>query len=108
MSTQEHTHTEEEQLGKSYDGRLMRRLLQYLKPYKRKVLLAAGLLLVTSLFALTQPLITQYAIDHYILAGNYSGLVLITALFCGAFGDQFCFRVFAFLHHANDRSIHYV
>ncbi len=95
MSTQEHTHTEEEQLGKSYDGRLMRRLLQYLKPYKRKVLLAAGLLLVTSLFALTQPLITQYAIDHYILAGNYSGLVLITALFVALSGINF---VFEYLH----------
>ena len=31
---------EEEALGKAYDSRLMRRLLQYMKPYKWRVALA--------------------------------------------------------------------
>ena len=35
---------EEEALGKGYDARLMRRLLQYLRPYRRYVALAIAIL----------------------------------------------------------------
>jgi ATP-binding cassette subfamily B multidrug efflux pump len=38
---------EDEILGKAYDGRLMKRLLMFVKPYWRRVLLAL-LLLFTS------------------------------------------------------------
>ncbi len=96
MTTHEHSYTEEERLNKAYDGRLIRRLLAYLKPYKRKVILAALFLLATSLFALTQPLITQYAIDHYFMSGNMSGLTFITIIFLALSAINFFFEYLHF------------
>ena len=88
--------TDEEVLGKAYDARLMKRLIKYLAPYKFKVIVAAIFLLFTSLFALLQPLITQYAIDNYILPGDFAGLTRITALFIGIASGIFIFQYFHF------------
>ena len=35
-------HHEDDVIGKAYDARLMRRLLAYLRPYRRQVALAIG------------------------------------------------------------------
>jgi len=42
---------EEEVLGKAYDARLMRRLLKYLRPYRRHVALGILLSILTSAIA---------------------------------------------------------
>jgi len=57
---------EEEALGKAYDARLMRRLLQYLKPYGWHVALALLVLLLGSGLAIVGPWITQLVIDEAI------------------------------------------
>jgi len=57
---------EEEVLGKAYDGRLMRRLLKYIRPYKSEVLIALALLLVTAALQVVGPLLTKLAIDRYL------------------------------------------
>jgi ATP-binding cassette subfamily B multidrug efflux pump len=57
---------EEEVLGKAYDSRLMRRLLGYLKPYKRVVTFSLTLLLVDSLLQIIGPLLTKIAVDRYL------------------------------------------
>src|SRR5271165_1865547 len=57
---------EEEVLGKAYDGRLMRRLLVYMLPYKRVVLISLIFLFFSSLFQIVGPLLTKLAIDRYI------------------------------------------
>jgi hypothetical protein len=46
---------EEEVLGKAYDARLMRRLLEYLRPYWLQVLIAFGAIVGASLLQLAQP-----------------------------------------------------
>jgi ATP-binding cassette, subfamily B, multidrug efflux pump len=56
---------EEEALGKAYDSRLMRRLLQYLKPYRWRVALALALVAVVTPLELAPPAIFQKAIDGY-------------------------------------------
>jgi ATP-binding cassette subfamily B multidrug efflux pump len=56
---------EEEALGKAYDSRLMRRLLQYMKPYKWRVVLALILVAVVTPLELAPPLIFRKAIDSY-------------------------------------------
>ncbi len=58
---------EEEVLGKAYDARIMRRLLSYMKPYQRTVLISLALLLVNSLLQVLGPLLTKIAIDRYIV-----------------------------------------
>ena len=57
---------EEEVLGKAYDGRLMRRLLGYMRPYKLLVAISLVFLLVQSVLQVLGPLLTKVAVDRYI------------------------------------------
>jgi ATP-binding cassette subfamily B protein len=57
---------EEEVLGKAYDGRLMRRLLGYMRPYRRLVALSLLFLLVQSALQVLGPLLTKMAVDRYL------------------------------------------
>ncbi len=56
---------EEEKLGKAYDARLMRRLMQYLRPYKWRVVLALTLVAVVTPLELAPPWLFWKAIDGY-------------------------------------------
>jgi ATP-binding cassette subfamily B multidrug efflux pump len=57
---------EEEVLGKAYDGRLMRRLLAYIRPYKLPVVAALVLLLFNAVLQALGPLLTALAVDRYL------------------------------------------
>jgi ATP-binding cassette subfamily B protein len=57
---------EEEVLGKAYDGRLMRRLLTYLRPYKWHVVVALGAIILKSGADVLGPFLTKIAIDKYL------------------------------------------
>jgi ATP-binding cassette, subfamily B, multidrug efflux pump len=65
---------EEEALGKAYDGRLMRRLLGYMAPYKWSVVLALGLVAVVTPLELAPPLMFKNAIDRYFVPAMNSAL----------------------------------
>ena len=54
---------EEEVLGKAYDARLMRRLLAYLRPYWRQVLVALAAIVSASTLQLAQPYLIKVAIS---------------------------------------------
>ena len=56
---------EEEALGKAYDSRLMRRLLQYMKPYRWRVVLALVMVAIVTPLELAPPAIFRKAIDAY-------------------------------------------
>lgn len=55
---------EDELLGKAYDSRLARRLLQGVGPYRRQLWWAIVLMVVSSLLGVAQPFIVGYAIDN--------------------------------------------
>jgi ATP-binding cassette subfamily B multidrug efflux pump len=57
---------EEEALGKAYDSRLMRRLLEYMRPYKWQVFLALALTLAVTPLELAPPMLFRAAIDRYL------------------------------------------
>lgn len=57
---------EDEILGKGYDGRLVRRLWVYVRPYRALFLGALGLALATVVVDLISPLLTQFAVDRFI------------------------------------------
>jgi len=57
---------EEEILGKAYDGRLMRRLLTYLRPYKWHVVVALAAIILKSGLDVLGPYLTKVAIDKYL------------------------------------------
>ena len=60
---------DDEVLGKAYDAVLMRRLIVYLRPYWRQVLVAFAAIVVWAGVALAQPYLFKVAIDRYIAAG---------------------------------------
>src|SRR5437867_452458 len=89
------TFHEEEALGRAYDGRLMRRLLAYARPYGALVAGALGLLMLEGLLQLVGPMLTQYVIDVAIpardvgMATRAAGLMalsLVLAFGC-AYGE---------------------
>src|SRR5437764_5735923 len=58
-----HASDEDGASGKRYDRRLVRRLLVYVRPYKRLVAGALVLLMTEGLLQLVGPLLTQRVID---------------------------------------------
>ena len=72
---------EEDKLGKGYDSKLMSRLLQYLKPYRKYVALAITLLVISSAFGLAGPYLVKIAIDNYIAASDFGGLQQIALIY---------------------------
>jgi ATP-binding cassette, subfamily B, multidrug efflux pump len=57
---------EEEVLGKAYDGRLMRRLLTYLRPYRWQVTIAIVSIVLKSLCDVLGPYLVKVAVDRYL------------------------------------------
>jgi ATP-binding cassette, subfamily B, multidrug efflux pump len=57
---------EEEVLGKAYDSRLMKRLLQYLRPYKWETGIALGSILLKVGADVLGPYLTKVVIDRYL------------------------------------------
>jgi ATP-binding cassette subfamily B protein len=68
---------DEDVLGKAYDSRLMRRLLGYLRPYRRVVFAAFLLILFYAGLEIVDPLLTMVAIDWYIATQDVGGLALV-------------------------------
>ncbi|HNV02630.1 MAG TPA: ABC transporter ATP-binding protein [Vicinamibacterales bacterium] len=75
--------------GKAYDAVLMRRLLTYLRPYWRQVLLALVCIAAGSMLQLAQPYLMKLAIDRYIADRDLAGLDRIALLFLGILGGAF-------------------
>jgi ATP-binding cassette, subfamily B, multidrug efflux pump len=84
---------EDDPLGKSYDSKLLVRLLSYLGPYKRAVAASFALIVMMAALDLAGPYLTKVAIDRYIAQGNAQGLIWIAGLYgttlLGAFVVRF-------------------
>ncbi len=85
---------EEEQIGKTYDWQVARRLLRYLKPYIRLLVPALILTLVLNLLGILQPKFTQYAIDWFIIPKKLDGLTMFVAIYFAAQFLRFVFSYF--------------
>ena len=79
-----HAAQQEEVLGKAYDLRLIRRLWQFIIPYKRLFLFSMLLLPLQQAFGLTQPYLMKIGIDQYIAGKDLWGLQTVMLLFLGA------------------------
>lgn len=75
---------DDELLGKGYDSKLMKRLLTFVKPYKKYVILAILLNLVVAGLGPLRPYLIKVAVDDYIINKNYDGLFNISILLIGA------------------------
>ncbi len=75
---------EEEALGKAYDARLMRRLVRYLRPYRWRVALAVGVLMLAAATQVVGPWLTKLIIDEAIPQGDREYLTLLAVGFLTA------------------------
>ena len=75
----------EEEGDKVIDGRLLLRMLTFLRPYRRRMALATTLMLAVTALTLLTPYLMKETIDRYIRAGDADGLARISLLLAAAF-----------------------
>ncbi len=84
---------DEDVVGKAYDSRLMRRLLEYLRPYRRDAALALVAIVAGSVLQLAQPYLMKVVIDRYIPARDVAGInrvaVAYLLILAGSFALEF-------------------
>lgn len=68
---------DDEILGKAYDAKLMKRLLTYIKPYRKYVILAIFMNIIVAALPSLRPVLTKIAVDNNIANKDYHGLLLI-------------------------------
>ena len=94
-SSQLHEYSDEEDdLGKVYDRELMKRLIGYLKPYRREVVLIVFLMVGYSASEALLPYLTQIGIDNHIEPRNLQGLETIVLYYVLVLVARFIFTYF--------------
>jgi ATP-binding cassette, subfamily B, multidrug efflux pump len=76
----------------SYDLRLLRRLLGYLRPHTRAVAAAFALIVAQAGVDLVGPYLTKVAIDRHIARGDAAGLARVAGLYLLALAAAFVVR----------------
>ena len=69
--------------GNVFDLKLLKRILEYVLPYKKTFVFTGVLVIVLALLAPLRPFLVQYAVDNYILIPDESMLYNITMLLVG-------------------------
>ncbi|CAN5195563.1 ABC transporter ATP-binding protein [soil metagenome] len=105
MSEEVRKYHEEEEIGRTYDLRIARRLLRYLRPYWPLATVALILTLVTNILISTQPYFTKMAVDDFITPKNVDGIWLFALAFFGVFLFRFIFSYIqeVLLNHVGQR-----
>jgi ATP-binding cassette subfamily B protein len=91
MSEEAKKFHEEEEIGKTYDWRVAKRLMSYLKPYWHLAAIALVLTLLTNILISLQPYFTKIAVDDFITPKRIDGLWLFAFAFFGLFLFRFIF-----------------
>ncbi len=91
MSEEVRKYHEEEEIGKTYDLRIARRLVRYLRPYWQYAAAAIFLTLITNILISTQPYFTKMAVDDFITPRSVDGIWLFAIAFFGVFLFRFIF-----------------
>ena len=91
MATEVEKYHEEEKIGKTYDLRIVKRLLRYLRPYWKLVAVALTLTLFTNVLVSLQPYFTKVAVDDFIVPQRVDGVWLFAFAFFGLFLFRFLF-----------------
>jgi ATP-binding cassette subfamily B protein len=82
---------EEDEIGKTYDLKIVRRLVRYLKPYWPLATVALVLTLLANVLLSTQPYFTKVAVDQFITPKNTDGIWLFAGAFFAVFLLRFIF-----------------
>lgn len=79
--------------NKSVDSSLLRRLYQFIKPYRNYVILGFILTLTAAFLGTVRPKLTQIAVDDYIANNDFEGLLWIIFLLVLALVGEFLILV---------------
>jgi ATP-binding cassette subfamily B protein len=83
----------DEELDTPFNRQHMKRLLGYVQPYKKRMMMAVGLMLVSSIAGMATPYLLSVGIDVFIPQKNISGLVLLAfVLLVTLIITALCFR----------------
>lgn len=74
--------------GKAIDTKILRRIYQYLQPYRKVFYLSVMLTILLAIVAPVRPYLVQYTIDHYILKDDANGLFNMILLMLGILALQ--------------------
>lgn len=66
--------------GDAFNVGLLKRVFQYVKPYRNVFILSIILTILLALIAPARPFLIQHTLDSYIMKGQYSGLLNMTIL----------------------------
>jgi len=69
--------------GKAFDFSLLKRVVSYVKPYKKWLWTSVGLTVIMAFLSPVRPLLIQYTVDHYIMNPNPSMLLNMTLVMIG-------------------------
>jgi len=64
--------------GDAFNVSLLKRIFQYVKPYRRIFIWSVVLTVLLALVAPVRPFLIKYTLDNYILKGHYDGLLMMT------------------------------
>jgi ATP-binding cassette subfamily B multidrug efflux pump len=85
--------TDDEVLERPFNMGQLMRLLSYMKPYKKELLITLILMFVAAFAGLLGPRILQTAIDDYMLQQDYAGLTILSLIFLTVNGiSALCMR----------------
>lgn len=75
--------TEDEVLEKSFNLSQFKRLLAYLGPYRKQVVITLLIMILAAICGLVGPYLLKIAIDDYMVQKNYNGLAILAIIFLG-------------------------
>ncbi|MFZ1809196.1 MAG: ABC transporter ATP-binding protein [Cyclobacteriaceae bacterium] len=81
--------------GNIIDFNVLRRILQFIKPYRGRFYFLIALTVVLGVLTPIRPLLIQYTLDHHVANGDYFGMVQIMVLI---FGLLIVHSVFQYIH----------
>ena len=82
-----------------YDNKIWKELAHYFSEFKKDFLILCAFMVTLACLDISFPLLTQYAIDHYVIPGNAQGLSKVGLMYLGmAMG--LAIIIFSFIKHA--------
>lgn len=69
--------------GKIVDYKILKRLFEFIKPYKGLFVLLVFLTLLLAIIAPTRPFLIQIALDKYVVNSDYDGLIFMILILLG-------------------------
>ena len=81
--------------GNIIDFKVLKRILDFVKPYRGKFYFLVFLTLVLGVLTPVRPLLIQYTLDHDVARGDYQGLAQVMLLIFGLLVVQ---SVFQYVH----------